>query len=135
MESGKLKEKLANFLKEDMPAVGDICAIWMAGVVAYASCIYMEPFFTEGWYDFHFLTFASIPPQKHEWRVKHSHLTGDEFLLNSNPACILALNLCDINDDPNVIKSQSWEDMINGTRKEDDEGGGGCPSQCDTPCS
>lgn len=139
MDSSKVKKMLASVLKGDIPNVGDMCVICIAGVVAYALCTNIEPFYMEGWHEFRFLTFTDLPPKEHEWRVKHEHLLGEDFEINGNPVCILALNIkTDVlsdDDDPNIIKPKSWKDMIDGDRKEDDDDGGGCPGQCDSPSS
>ena len=91
----------------------------------------------EGWLTFQFLTFSSVPPKVHEWRVRSEHLHGQEFSLNSNPVMILALKLhaSTGDDDDNTIKAQSWKEMIDddGDGKEDDPDGGGCSGKCDSP--
>jgi hypothetical protein len=139
VELDQVKIRLGNFLKNDSPDIGDVCVICIAGVVAYALCTNLEPFFMEGWHEFRFMTFTDLPPKEHEWRVKYEHLQGEEFEINGNPVCILALKVRTgalPDDDPNIIKPQSWKDMINGDdKKEDDPDGGGCPNQCDSPCT
>ena len=138
MDSVTFKEKLGKLLKGGPPNANEICAIWIGGIVAYALCTKIEPYYMEGWFTFQFLTFSSVPPKVHEWRVKSEHLHGDEFTLNSNPVMILALKVyADTGgDDPNTIKAQSWKEMIDGDDEEEpDNGGKGCPDQCDTPCS
>jgi len=139
MEISRLKKLLTPILKNDAPQVGELCIIWIAGVVAYAIVREIEPFYMEGWWEFRFLILRQIPPQEHEWRIKTEHLHGHEFQLDSHPAAILALNLGAVAlsfDDPNMVKSKSWKEMIDGDDgKEDDPGGNGCPGKCDTPCS
>jgi len=137
VNANDIKEKLGKLLKDGPPNPNEICAIWIAGIVAYALCTKLEPFYMEGWFTFQFLTFSSVPPKVHEWRVKSEHLQGDEFTLNSNPVMILALKIYATagDDDPNTIKAQSWKEMIDGDDEEPDNGGKGCPDQCDTPCS
>lgn len=138
MDLEKVKEKLHGMLKGSALDVGDVCVICIAGVVAYALCTNLEPFFMEGWHEFRFMTFTDLPPKEHEWRVKHTHLEGEEFEINGNTVSILALKVrigTLPDDDPDVIKPKSWKDMIDGDEKEDDDNGGGCSDQCDTPCS
>ena len=137
MDPEKLKKKLGKLLKDGPPDVSEICIIWIAGAVAYALCTNIEPFFMEGWFEFRFLTFWSVPPREHEWRVKSEHLHGDEFTLNGNPVMILALKIYASggSDDPNTVKVLTWKEMADGDEKGDDNGGGGCPNKCDTPCS
>ena len=92
----------------------------------------------EGWLTFQFLTFSSVPPKVHEWRVKSEHLHGDPFTINSNPVMILALKIYAEtgDDDTDTVKAQSWKEMIDGDDGEDDDSGGnGRPDQCDTPSS
>ena len=138
MELSSLRKKIKPILKNDLPNVGELCLIWIASVVAYAIVTVIEPFYMEGWYNFHFVILRQIPPQMHEWRVKYEHLQGNEFQLDGHPACILALNTPigpPAGDDSNVIKLQSWKEMMDGKGKKDDSGGDGCPNKCDTPCS
>ncbi len=132
MDSMVLKEKLSKVLKDGPPEANGICVIWIAGIIAYALCIKLDPFYMEGWFTFQFLTFSSIPPKVHEWRVKSEHLHGEEFTLNSNPVMILALNIYAQTgeDDPGTIKPQSWKEMADGEEKKDDDNGGGCPREC-----
>lgn len=138
MESSEIKKKLGGMLKNDAPNVGELCAIWIAGVVAYAIVTRIEPFYMQGWYEFRFLTLRQLPPREHEWRVKYEHLQGDEFTIDNHPACIIALNVgaCILPDDagPDVIQTKSWQEMINGKRprEDDDRGGGGCGNNCDS---
>lgn len=137
MELAKLKERIAPILKSDAPNVGELIIIWIAGVASYAIVTMIESFYMEGWYEFRFMILRKIPPQEHSWRVKIDHLQGEEFQIDTYPACILGLNLgTTINptDDPNVIKIKTWEEILNGDKEEDDPNGG-CPDQCDTPCS
>jgi hypothetical protein len=137
VELSLLKKKINPILKKDAPNVGELCIIWIAGVVAYAIVTRIEPFYMEGWYEFEFIILRQIPPQRHDWRVKADHLQGNKFNIDGHPACILALNV-DIGpamDDPNTITSKSWKEMVDGDKKEDDSGGNGCPDKCDTPCS
>lgn len=132
MDLAKLKERLASVLKGDAPNVGELCVIWIAGVVAYAIVTRIEPFFMEGWYEFRFLILRKLPPQEHEWRVKYEHLQGNEFQIDNHSACILTLNMGSIvspMDDPNTIKAKSWQEMLDGEDKrkpEDDCPPGGC---------
>jgi hypothetical protein len=139
VELSKIKEKFGELLKGDAPNVGELCAIWIAGVVSYAIVTRIEPFYLEGWYDFRFVILRKIPPQEHGWRVQMTHLQGDEFHIDGYPACIIALNMHQAispTDDPYTIGPKTWKEMIDGKKKKpDDSGGGGCPDKCDTPCS
>lgn len=137
VELSSLKQKLNPILKKDAPNVGELCIIWIAGVAAYAIVTSVEPFYMEGWFDFKFLILRQVPPQHHEWRVKADHLQGNEFQIDGHPACILALNVSmePPGGDSNVIRLQSWKEIMDGKGKKDDSGGDGCPNKCDTPCS
>lgn len=138
MDLSVLKEKLEPILKNDAPNVGELILVWIAGAAAYAIVTRIEAFYMAHWYEFHFIILQRVPPQEHGWRVKYEHLQGEEFQINGTPACILALNVqTSISpvDDPNTIKSMSWKEMIDGSKREEDEPGGGCPDKCDTPCS
>jgi hypothetical protein len=138
MDLSKLRKKLEPILKNDAPNVGELCIVWITGVIAYAIVVDIEPFYMEGWYNVKFVMLRQVPPQQHEWRLKTDHLRGNEFQIDGHPCCIFALNIGPIMapvDDPNVVKSKSWKEMVDGDRKEDDSGGDGCPNKCDTPCS
>jgi hypothetical protein len=140
MDISRLKKKLEPVLKNDAPNIGELCIIWIAEVIAYAIITHIEPFYMEGWFNVKFIMLRQVPPQEHEWRLKMDHLQGNEFQIDGHPVCVLALNLGSlappiVEDDSNVIKLQSWREMIDGKGKKDDPGGGGCPNQCDTPCS
>lgn len=139
MESSKVREKLGKLLKNGPPGVSEICLIWIGGIIAYALCTKIEPFYMEGWFTFQFLTFSSVPPKAHEWRVRSEHLHGKEFSLNSNSVMILALKIYAStgDDDDSTIKAQSWKEMIDddGDGKEDDPDGEGCPNQRNSPCT
>lgn len=137
MQPSEIKNKFGNVLKNDAPNVGELCAIWIAGVVAYAIVTRIEPFYMQGWYEFRFLTLRQIPPREHEWRVKYEHLQGDEFTIDGHPACIIALDVSVlIGDDldPDVVRSVSWQEMIDGRKpkKDDGDGGGRCGNNCDS---
>lgn len=139
MSPKELREKFSKLLKNGPPDAGEICVIWIAGIVAYALCTSIEPFYMEDWFEFHFLTFSSIPPGEHEWRIKTEHLHGNEFVLNGNAVIILALKIyvSPGSNDPDTVKVLTWEEMIDGDKDGEDgnNGGGRCPNQCDTPCS
>ena len=146
-----LKKKVAPILRDGPPNVGELVLVWIAGVVAYAIITKLEPFYMQGWYDLRFLTLRRLPPQEHEWRVKDDHLQGNEFTIDGHPVCIMALDLSTLIKqdesgevteltDTNVIKLQSWKEMMDERRKKDDGGddddcGGGCGDKCPSSCS